>query len=48
MGKVRMEAGGWKRRDLELYDCYFLNEVGRKVIGREWAGTRSDENDKGL
>jgi len=48
MGKVWMEAGGWKRRDLELYDCYFVNEVGRKVTGGEWAATRSNENDEGL
>lgn len=48
MGKVWVDARGWKRRNLELYDCSFLNEVGRKVISGEWAGTRSDENDEGL
>ena len=37
MGKVWMDARGWKRRNLELYDCCFLSEVGRKVISGEWA-----------
>lgn len=33
-----MEARGWKRRNFVLYDCYFLDEVGSKVICRERVG----------
>lgn len=49
MGELEMEARGWKLRKFVFYDCYFLDEVGSKVIcGERGLGQDLDESDGGL